>query len=70
MSTIDYDRSFKTFPRRRWSAHRRIPQQRATHRPLFRDETTGDWYTAESWKRPNLRRRLTAEQVAYIQSIL
>lgn len=33
----------------------------------FHDLQTGSWYLAESWKRPNLRRRLTAEQVLDVQ---
>ena len=36
----------------------------------FKDMTTGTWYVAESWKRPNLSRRLNAEQVAYVEQLL
>lgn len=36
----------------------------------FRDNETGVWYTAESWKRPNFRRSLTAEQARYVETLL
>jgi hypothetical protein len=32
--------------------------------------TTGVWYTTGGWKRPNRAHRLTAEQVAYVESLI
>jgi hypothetical protein len=36
----------------------------------FKDTQTGTWYVAESWRRPNLRRPLNAEQTAYVESVV
>ena len=37
---------------------------------VFKDKQTGEWYPAESWKRPNKRYRLRPEQVAYMERVL
>jgi hypothetical protein len=36
----------------------------------FQDTESGRWFVAESWKRPNLRRPLNAEQSAYVETLL
>jgi hypothetical protein len=71
--TTTKPRDFDVLPRRRWTLvaewlGSREDGQRTAR--WFRDNSTGRWYVAESWKRPNLRHPLTSEQTAHVESVL
>lgn len=74
MSMDDVERrEFDVIARRRWTLVAEWLGDRETGQRTarwFRDNDTGVWYLAESWKRPNLIRRLNAEQVAYVESVI
>jgi hypothetical protein len=69
----DRIREFDVIPRKRWTLvaewlGSRDDGQRTAR--WFKDNETGLWYTAESWKRPNLRHQLNDDQAAYVESVI
>jgi hypothetical protein len=71
---VELPRVFDIIRRRKWTliaeykSGRRSPSEARTA-VWFIDNESGVYYVAESWKRPNPRYALNAEQVAYIQRI-
>lgn len=64
-------RRFEVHPRRRWTLIAEYLSNGQQTARWFRDNDSGDWYMAESWKRPNVRAgRLNADCVACIVEIM
>lgn len=64
------ERLFSVFPRKRWTLVAEYMSNGQRTARWFKDNDTGTWYTAESWKRHNPHHPLNDEQQAYVEGAI
>lgn len=69
-SALETDHGFEVIDARKYRHVAAILSNGQRTARWSQDKTTGVWYVSKGWKIPNRQRQLTADQAAYVESVI